>query len=390
MKKAIKNIALAFTFFLALAFVGNTTVKAETYGSIDNLNISSKDGIHKLDLGAGSQNMIYYAIDSTMDTTLTLGYKKNVTEFGSLPQFDSNITLVRCEKEKPDAASPAVCTTSTKYQIKVDRQDLIDGDFKLPLNVLNGLSTEALKKAPETNNNVIVNGTDLTTLTSLYGLDKTIFLVIDYTTTTEYFDFWSFSFKTKIVDAFTQVIRLVSVEEIGGPMTVTTTTADNKYFARVEASVNLLTVKYFTSSQNYDFGKLMSDSGKSLREVFAEATKNETVGEITISPSEGEIPSATSTRVGRLFSATVEFTKEDGKYYYVYAEDVLENQIVMDLVDGPSSDPDSQLPPVDPLPPAAQETNVGKIILISLVSVLVIIAVLVIVQRIVDHKRRLY
>ena len=390
MKKAIKNIVLAFTCFLALVFVGNTTVKAETFGYLDNLNISSKDGIYKLDLGAGSVNMIYYAINDTKDTTLTLGYKKNVAKAGSTLQFDSNITLVRCEKENEEAASPAMCTKSTKYQIKVNRQDLIDGDFQLPLNVLDGLSTEMLKNNPETDNNTTVNGTDLTTLNSLYGLDKTIFLVIDYTTTEEYFHIWSWSYKTKVVDAFTQVVRLVSVEEIGGPVTITHSSVDNKYLAKVEASVNLKTVKYFTSSQNYDFGKLHSDSGKSFGELFAEVAKNETVEEITINPSEGEIPAATSTRIGRVFSATVEFTKEDEKFYYVYAEDVFENQFILDITDGPASDPDSKLPPVDPLPPVAQETNVGKIILISLVGLLVVIAVLVIVQRIVDHRRRLY
>ena len=36
------------------------------------------------------------------------------------------------------------------------------------------------------------------------------------------------------------------------------------------------------------------------------------------------------------------------------------------------------------------DTNVGKIILVVLVGVLVLAAVLVIVQKIVDHKRKLY
>jgi hypothetical protein len=93
--------------------------------------------------------------------------------------------------------------------------------------------------------------------------------------------------------------------------------------------------------------------------------------------------------------AVVEVDAVDGKSCYVYVQDELGHYDVIELPsdttqdvvnDGGGSISNNNTDTTNPL----ANTDLGKIILIVLVAVLVLAAVLVIVQKIVDHKRRLY
>jgi hypothetical protein len=154
------------------------------------------------------------------------------------------------------------------------------------------------------------------------------------------------------------------------------TKVDQSGSVKVTATSGLpiTTIRYFSTTtplaDNFNFEEEYNKAGNG----------------VTLPIDKNKAPSATN----GVFSSEVTLTSAAGTYYYVEAKDAGGNSKILDVTSNTKSDNS----PIGGSDSDQQgnvgNTDVGKIILISLLVVLVISLVLVIVQRIVDYRRKIY
>jgi len=404
MKKVMTKAMMMFVFVLSI-FVGNSVVAnagpIEGYSEMHNMNVTGDKGtmVYVAQVEEGSETHPYYIVNDFSTAVLKLKYIRNNGKEGGKNydkdlQYSSNISLVVCKTNN-------ICTTVNTATLVNDDAALKGDGYSLPLNVFEDGSKDVVVSTQENVPASALNGTNLAELQSTYGnvisgKYVTMYLVVDYVTTTHYkkggFLGIGGTWVDEVVNSYTEVIKIVELSSIGGGVSISSVTEDGKHKATVTASVNLKEVSYITTTESYDFNQLASEQGKSIKEVFNEKAGlgGNTLTTVDVSGIKGSVPED-SQRVGREYVCNVETNVVDGTNYYVYAEDELGNAVVYNIKNVGESNPAAPLPtPGDEVPANPSNTKVGRIILIVLISVFVLSAVLVIVQRIVDYKRRLY
>ena len=381
MKKVMNKIALAFTFMIALV-VGATSVvnAAEEYAKLDNVNISGAEG--KLTTVQIEGQVIgkdtYYVVEDT-SVGLVLDYKKN--NDGLLP-FTSEIAVLRCVQTIGGS-----CERYKMYVVDADVDALRSNNgYTLPLDGFELDENSNTKQQVLDVTGEYVRGTKLSSLNSVYGPMNTIYVLIDYVAVKEEFNIFQWKTVSKVVAQYSQVLKVIDLSEVGGGVEIKSEVAGGKSSVTVTSSVKATTVKYFATTNPVDF-ELEAET-KKLSEVFNEKA-GDTAQEITLENRMGD--SQTATRKGIVFTTTFEVDLADNTHYYVLAIDETGAEAVLDVSVSGITDNQPQSPIEDgQLPEKGSDSQVGKIILIILVGVLVLAATLVIVQKIVDHKRKLY
>ncbi len=379
MKKVMSKILLSLTFALAFVFAGALTVEAAGYTPKNNVKVTAGEqgNVYQTVVEGSSDNKETIYVVESKDTHLTLKYIKN--NEGSYA-FTSNITIVKCMGK-----SGTMCTSWMGYSPSVNVDQLRASGYTLPLDVFKVDGSGHAMHSPVSG---IVNGTDLSTLNSVYGVDNLIYVLIDYVAVKEYWHIFKGT-QQEIVAAYSEVVKVLDLTEVNGYVTISSVFNGDKIDATVAASVKLKGIKYFESTEAYDFVDLATNGGISVAEAFAKVVSDNSYTIETVNVTNDYNPTPAAPREGIAYETKFSVDKVDGKHYYVCAEDTVGNIAVYDIsvqggTDGNMGGSSS------PLAPNAADTNVGKIILVVLVGVLVLAAVLVIIQKIVDHRRKLY
>ena len=381
MKKVMNKIFLSFAFALAFVFAAAVQVGAVDYTPKNNVKVSEGENgpVYKVVLQGGVLEKETLYVVGSSDTSLKLKYITN--NHGSYA-YTSSISVVKCSR--PGLNNQ--CAAWAAYSPSVNVDQLRSSGYELPLNGFS-INSSGANNQNVTTVSGMVNGTDLSTLNSNYGVENVTYVIIDYVAVKEYWKLFVGTVR-EVVAAHTEVIKVLDLTEIGGYVGISSVVNGNTYNATVHASVPVKQIKYFSTTQDIDFIDHASNSGKNLVDAFAELSANETV--VAVTPGNTPMESTDANRKGLVFESTFTVTGEAGKHYYVLAVDEVGNAGIYDIsVQGTLSGPTN---PSGAAPSGNNvvDTNVGKIILVVLVGVLVLAAVLVIVQKIVDHKRKLY
>lgn len=412
MKKVMTKVIFMFMFVISIfAFGSSVANAAEEYAKIQNVVVTGHNGtlVFKPDVQIGTQTyQDYYMVEDFTTAVLKLKYISNAGQgtganYDQNLQYSSNISLVVCKTNDE-------CNVVDIANFTGNNQALMKDGFILPLNVFEGGSKELLKDSESNKAADKLNGTNLTELRSVYKnvtfkegtyeVEKynTIYLVIDYETTRKYkkgsFLGIGGEWVTEPVEQYTEVIKFVELSAIGGEVSISSVTKDGKHTATVSSSAGFREISYITTTKDYNFEQLSSEQGKSLKEVFDEKAKEDgnTLTAVSVEGIKASIPAIDSKRLGREYVYKFDKDVVDGTNYYVFAEDGFGNQVIYNIANEGESTPVTKVPSQNEGTPPTnpKDTKVGQIILIVLISVFVLSAVLVIVQRIVDYRRRLY
>lgn len=352
MKKLVKSCLLAFAFTFAFVFLGAATVSAE---ALNNTKISEYSAAYSVE---GSK---YYAVNgSAEEKTIKLNNISNgktVSKwytFG-VPMFKNYTALVSVVKCAEYDAAGGLCKTWGVYSYSNDEVATMDN---LKKGLVLNFKAENLKESKGT---TVVNGAKLSELNSAYGVDKTYFVVVQYELQ---------GGSTYDPDIF----KVVFTDELA-KININAANSNGTAKVTVTSGTPIAVVKYFNVSDKiegeYDFAEKYEAAAEKL-ETLSKAEENPNM-------------------VDGVFTYEVEVTLAEGKHYYLQATDSAGNVARIYINDNQQ---DNNVGDTDPLPPGGGEnignTNVGKIILISLLVVLVLSVVLVIVQRIVDYRKKLY
>lgn len=380
MKKVMNKIMFAFVFALAFVVGAPSVVyAAEEYSTIDNVNVSGAEGkVTTVEIeGQVTKKDVYYVVGD-VNTGLVLKYKSN--NYKTLP-YVSGISVLRCAHALYD------CDKYVSYSVDVNVDGLRMNGFTLPLNGFVEENGVTLQEVSEVTGEY-VRGTKLSSLSSVYGPLNTIYVIIDYVAIEEKWSLWQFKTVQNQVAAYTQVLKVIDLSEVGGGVGISSKVEAGKSAVSVVSSVHATAIKYFSTDEEIDFGKEAEETGKKLSEVFATKAENATVVEQTLINEIGV--STDAARKGAVFTTNFEITLEADKHYYVLAIDETGAEAILDVSETAKTNVPQAPIESDPLPLNAGDSQVGKIILIILVGVLVLAATLVIIQKIVDHRRKLY
>ena len=350
MKRLLKNsiFVCIFTFALLLCGVG---VKAAN--GIDNTTVSGDFVSYKID---GNN---YYALKGNAQESKLVLKAKSTGRYTktwfvqTFKVYTAQVTVVKCDDFD---TSSQYCKTWSTYNYSSDANKTMDAlkQSGLTLSFKDELFTPA-KGITE------INGAKLSTLVSEHKMTDIYFVIVQYRLQTgDLYDPDIF----RVVFADDMQALSLSSNDLGDTVKVTAT-----------SGVPVASIRYFyTSTQlenGYDFNTEYTKSGNGVENSI-------------------NLKSAPSSNNG-IFNEVVSLQKGENKYFYVEATDALGNRVTMDVNNNAITEnaPSNQ---VDQNTNASNvgNTNVGKIILFSLLVILVISLVLVIVQRIIDYKRKLY
>ncbi|MBR3891319.1 MAG: hypothetical protein IKJ30_04525 [Bacilli bacterium] len=376
MKRVMSKVVLSLMFALAFVFAGAATIEAAGYTPKQNVTVTAGEQGKVLKTtieGSGSSKEVVYVVDSA-DAHLKLKYIKN--NEGSYA-FTSNISVVKC-------SAGGSCSA---YSPAVNVDQLRAGGYTLALD---GFEDNGYGHTKQTVVNVsgVVNGTDLSTLNSNYGRENALYVLIDYVAVKEYWKLFKGT-QREIVAAYSEVITVVNLDKVNGYVTIESAVNGTTINALVSSSVKLTELKYIETDQIFNFSQIATDEVISLEEAFAKV-----VADNGLTANDVAIKNILNTfnprppKVGLAYETEFTITKDDGKHYYVLAKDEFGSLAIYDV-----STPgfvSGNTPGNEGVGPNAADTQVGKIILVILVGVLVLAAVLVIIQKIVDHRRKLY
>ena len=405
MKKVMAKLMFMFMFVVSI-FVGkaNTISAADVFPSMEqtNMNIKGAEGTEVYELGVeiGEITHTYYVVNNFESATLLLDYVRNNDFYPHADiQWESNISLVLCRTND-------TCDAVDVVNVNIEGRGLLNGEgFKLPLNLFTKDADQSLIKEKTTGvDSYILNGTNLGKLLSHYGnvvagTSKyiTMYLVISYESKATYEEgFWWFKEPvTETYSQYSEVIPIINLSAIGGGVSITSENKDNQHKAQVIASVPLKTVKYITTTKVYDIEKdiekVASDKGKLLSVYFDELGSEEGNTLTTVNVEGIKARTATTpNRLKREFVCELSVDNVENTNYYVYAEDELGNKTIYNIKVPGTSTPVTGGGENKPTEPSAPNTQVGETILIILISVFVLSAALVIFQRIIDYRRKLY
>ena len=376
MKKVMSKVVLSLMFALAFVFAGTLTIEAAGYTPKQNVTVTAgQDGkvLKTIVEGSSSSNEVVYIVDS-VDTRLTLKYIKN--NEGSYA-FTSNISVVKC----------AAAGNCNAYSLPVNVDQLRASGYVLDLSGFedNGYGHTKRTVTPVSGT---LNGTELTSLNSNYGRENALYVLIDYVAVKEYYKLFKGT-QREIVAAYSEVITVVDLTKVNGYVTIKSEIVGDKINATVASSVKLSELKYIETDKDFDFSLIATDNLLSLEGAYDKVVADEglTAHDVEIDNILNKF-SVEPPRKGLAYETEFSIDKEDGKHYYVLAKDEFGSIAIYDI-SNPADDGHDNLGGGDMAPNAA-DTQVGKIILVVLVGVLVLAAVLVIIQKIVDHRRKLY
>lgn len=353
MKKLVKSCLLAFAFTFAFVFLGAVTVSAE---ALNNTKISEYNATYSV------EGSTYYAVNgSAEEKTIKLNNisnGKSVSKWYTLgvPMFKNYTALVSVVKCADYDAAGGMCKTWGVYSYSNDEVATMD-------SLKNGLTLKfKAENLKESKGTTIVNGAKLSELSSAYGVDKTYFVVVQYELQ---------GGSTYDPDIF----KVVFTDDLA-KININAANSNGTSKVTITSGTPIALVKYFNASEaiegEYDFAEKYEAAAEKL-EVLSKAEANPNMA-------------------NGVFTYEVEITLAEGKHYYLQAADSAGN-VARIYINDNQQDNDNE-GDTNALPPGGGEnvgnTNVGKIILISLLVVLVLSVVLVIVQRIVDYRKKLY
>jgi len=367
MKKLLKNSVFTLLFALAFLLCGVVSVGAAEKPSINNTTISlPSGGVTFMAMEEG-----YYVIDDSDDAAnISLKAKKKVV--GIAPNqtvYTADVSVIKCK-----VISSGACATWSVYEDS-DKDDVTMD--KLYRNM--SLNLKGLNFADELGYTTVL-GKATGELTSVYGLEYTYFVVVQYKQANMNAS-WLFSgFEYDIYDA--EVYKVALASELADIRMATPIVSSQKVSIGYVSGTPISTVRYFKSAQEltstFDFEAQFAANGG---QVVLERAKSNNVA------------------TGGLFAFDFELSLEEG-YYYIEATD-LEGNTVVDCVkvDADNSVNSGNITTQPNHPGAGSNGNnddnvnnesIGRIIFISLVVILVISVVLVIAQKIADNRKKIY
>lgn len=355
MRRFTRNSIFTFLFALAFVFVG-VSVSAKEKGAINNTTISGYNSTFEL----GEQT--FYVVDGNAQTA-TLKLKANsygqTTAIGQT-YYDASVHVYRCSDYNEE---DKVCNTWHIYTYNNDRAKTMDalkskGTLSLTFKNSNFVSAKTQGS---------VDGFSFSSATSAYDLEKTYFVAVQYQLP-----------KLFSKDSFApDVFRVLLAGELEGvKVTSEKNTTTGKTTVTILSGAPISNVKYFSTTTKleagYNFDTQYANSTNAT-ELVTKAAENPEF-------SDGN------------FIYTFELEIADGEYYYVRAANTTGLATQYDIENNVQEE---NQPANKGEEPNASDgnignTDVGKIILIVLLVILVAAFVLVIVQKIVDYRKKLY
>lgn len=350
MKKFVRRSIFTFFFALACVICGAVSVKAAE-AALNNTKLSGYDVSYR------AEENDYYAISRGEESRGIKLTSKNAGQFKGLTMkyYSAFVSVVKCTTYDADAQA---CSTWSKYDYSSSETATMDAlkQYKGQELILDFDPS----KLVEAKGIMHVNGATLGELDSVYSLADTYFVIVQYT-----LQRWPLADIVYDPDIF----RVVVLDEVAD-IQFSQKEVDGKVKVTITSGVPINTVRYFysTSAQAEGFD-------------YETAYVTSTNGVVVLAESEPD-PYVKN----GLFSYSFEITVTEGQYYYVEATDVGGRVSVYNVVEKTINQGDTQ----KPIAETAGDTDVGKIILISLVVVFVLAVVLVIVQKIIDYRKKLY
>lgn len=378
MKKVMNKIILTLSFAIAFVLAATLPVSAsEEFERISNVEVSGDD-VKVYDFtGAGLTPEKIYLVENK-DAQINLNYISNNAK---QTPYESNIAIVKCSKASNLPGAKATCSKHVVTRTGDEITNALRSDAGFTFKIGEYYTSTTTVQSGE-----IINGVAVDTLDSVYGAKNVTFIIIDYVAKSTYTK-W-FKQHTHIEAQYSEVLTVLNLEDIGGgAVSASRQVNGDKMTAVADASFPVAKISYFIADAGLTIGNTESD--------FNQAATTAGVQVQSVTPN--NVPDAidTDARKGLVYRTEFEVDAVDGKSCYVYVQDELGHYDVIELPsdttqdvvnDGGGSISNNNTDTTNPL----ANTDLGKIILIVLVAVLVLAAVLVIVQKIVDHKRRLY
>ncbi len=360
MKNMLKKALFTFVCAIAFLFAGGLSVKAAA-GKLDNTTIAGYNYKYQVD----GKNY-YYVQGKKEDAKITLK-AKNTNEGTVLgaANYRAYLSIVTCDG---DLNINSGCSSWHHYNYNVDYANAYDLTEDLSKGVT--LDFTKLAETRETK----ANNVSFASLESFYGINSTYFVMVNYVS--QKLGAWLIKVEEKVYD--TEIFMVVFEEDMPAT-TMDKEVVDGVTKITVKSATPITNVKYFHTSQDlssgYDFETKYKSSGTGV-EVLKSIEEDPKLG-------------------NGVFKYEFSFTAEEGENYHVQATNLTGEKYVKNLTKDDSTvvpAPNSPTSPSNPNKPEsnALNQNVGKYILIALLIVLVLSLVLVIVQRIVDYKKKLY
>lgn len=349
MKKLLKNSILMCVFALAFILCG-VSVKA---AGLNNTTIEGVSATYKID------EVAHYAINGNAQEhgVVLKAKEKGRYEWTFIIKtfkvYTAQVSVAKCDDYD---AGQKYCKTWSVYNYSTDENKTMDAlkQDGLVLTFKDELFTPA-KGITE------INGAKLGTLTTEHKVEDTYFVIVQYRLQTG-----------TLYEP--DVFRVVFSNDLEG-LNVSASDLGNQTKVTATSGTPIEAIKYFYTSaqlsEGYDFASEYTKAGNGVTEQV----------NLNAAPSSND----------GIFSESVSLEDGQNKYYYVEVTDALGNKMTYDVTKGTTTQnqPSTQ-PSQNPSDANVANTNVGKIILMSLIVILVISLVLVIIQRIVDYKRKLY
>lgn len=358
MKRLVKNSVLVFVCAFAFLFMGVASVKAAE-AALNNTTIEGATASYKV-----AEQSYYVMAGSKADSTITLKSKSNgqytsSTFLGFIPAgktykvYNAKVSIVKCTQYDSTLGG---CKTWSEYNYSTDANATMDALKQKGLTI--GFAEESFKPIK---GSTVVNGANLGALYSASGIEKTYFVIVQYRlqTGTEYNP---------------DVFSVVFAEDVA-PLNISQTTVNAGVKIVAGSGLPVTSMRYFYSDTalagGFDFETEYTNSNNGVVAYTADLTQAQ-------SPVQG------------IFNSEINIADVSGKYFYVEIVDAGGRVKVLDVSTAKQTDNTPVKTEPNPVEGNVGNTDVGKIILISLLAVLVISLVLVIVQRIVDYRRKLY
>ena len=345
MKNMIKKALFTLVCTVAFLFVGLVTVKA---AELNNTKISGYSAKYKAD---GST---YYYVNNSIEEGRIVLHPESTFRSTTLgaAYYSASVSVVTCSGEVTNEG----CKKWSYYNYSNDAAATMDA-------LKSGLSLDFSKLQPATNLNE-VNGEKLGSLNSFYGVENTYFVIVQYTSQK-----LGFGVLVKETTFDAEVFKVVFRDKVK-PIDISGEVENGVTKVTVTSGLPITNVRYFYTSKSLEAGFDFQTQYKSANngvEVLTEMESDPKLG-------------------NKIFKYEFTFKAKDDVNYYVEATDVSDAKAVYDVTNGVTHNHESN----DKQPGNVGNTPVGKYILIALLVVLVLSLVLVIVQRIVDYRKKLY
>ena len=338
MKKFIKNSI--FTILFAFAFMICGAVGVSAASALNNTTIHTGEK----DAEFTQLNNKYYVVVGNEDLTITLKSKTTAVAGNLWTGFNARYYTAKVHVFKLDSTGTAWSEYTYNTNATVT-MDALKSSAGLKLN----LSSMTFRSTGTPNNNGDINVADNT-----FG-KNTYFVTVSYSLAGQGL--------AKAETYAADVFRVLVAKDVAD-IDFNVTTNGSQAGVSITSGLPIASVRYFAS-----------DSAASVTPAnFESLYKTATVKQ--------------SVNVGTgAMSKSLSLSDADSKYYYVEVTDISGAKSVLDVSSETAIGDD---PVYGETPNLSTDTKIGEIILIALIAVFVLAIVLVIVQRIIDYKKKLY